>query len=151
MSGWSRADESLLVREHDLPPKWDGRIVEWTGWEPSLAPVFICPPPRVPVRDESPRRCEYARGTNTERNVGIVAVSPATTQADLDYENENRRLLGGAVGKRPLLAYRRLVVTRCCHVCCQDAVYDMDTDELWDLDDTDYGDEGSVAPTEGKQ
>lgn len=41
---------------------------------------------------------------------------------------------------------RRLFATRC--DCGHDQVYDLDTDELWDLEDSDYGDAGSVDPNQ---
>jgi hypothetical protein len=127
-----------MTRRHDLPPRWDDRIVTWRGWEVQIE-AFICPPPR--------QRCCEACGSLAKPvvNRGVVAVSPATTQAELDYDAENRRRLGRLAHKRPLIAFVRLHVFRCPD-CKTDLVWDTDTDEWWTLDDTDYGDDGSVDP-----
>lgn len=39
------SDLLTMLREHDLPPRWDDRLVAWRGWE-TQPPAFICPPPR---------------------------------------------------------------------------------------------------------
>jgi hypothetical protein len=51
--------------EHDLPPRWNGRVVEWEGWK-MPAPVFVCPPPRA--------ECCPNCGSLTEQpvNCGVV-------------------------------------------------------------------------------
>lgn len=38
-----------LWARNDLPPKWDGRRVDWSEWDTD--PIFVCPPPTAP-------RCE---------------------------------------------------------------------------------------------
>ena len=38
-------------RRHDLPPRWDGRIVKWSEWDTS--PTFVCGRPQPPAP-----RCE---------------------------------------------------------------------------------------------
>lgn len=67
---------------------------------------------------DPPKRCARAAGTARETTQGLI---------------------GGLV---------RLHVVRCCHDCCQDTVLDLETNEVWDLDDTDYGDAGSVDPNQ---
>lgn len=125
-------------RLHDLPPRWDGRIVVWQGWQ-AQPPAFICPPPRP--------SCCIACGSTAQRviNSGLVARSPRITHTDLADDEENRRRLGSLAHKRPLIATYRLRVFRCPD-CRHDEVHDGDTDQLWELDDSDYGDDGSVDP-----
>ena len=46
----------LWAREHDLPPRWDGLLVEWGDWD-DIGRMFICPPPKRPHREHSRRSC----------------------------------------------------------------------------------------------
>lgn len=134
-------DLLTMLREHDLPPRWDGRLVTWSGWTPQ-PPAFICPPP--PLGDT----CCPACGSIAPRsqNRGLVAHSPRTTREQLDDDAENRRRLGSLSHKRKRLDTLRLYAFRCPD-CRHDQVLDLETDEFWDLDHTDYGDEGSVRPS----
>lgn len=138
-------DLLTLLREHDLPPKWDGLAVLWRGWEYQQAGVFLCPPP-TPRED----RCGGCKEPLTERgfpvqsvNKGLVAVSSVLTHDDLRYEEDNRERLGRLAHKRKPRALWRLYVWRCPN-CRLDTVWDTDTDEWFDLDETDYSDAGSV-------
>lgn len=133
-------DLLTLAREHDLPPRWDGRIVTWTDWVPQL-PAFVCPPPAL--ADTCCQRCGSLAASVTCK--GLVALSPRTTQEDLEYEEENRRRLKSLAGKRPHLALFRLYAFRCPD-CKHDQVWDTDTNDFWDLDPSDYGDDGSSPP-----
>lgn len=137
------SDILTLARENDLPPKWDGLVVLWDGWQYAPSGVFVCPPPKNDV-------CEGCKAPKLERgfptwstNKGLVAVSGVLTHADLRYEEENRKRLGRIAHKRKARALYRLTAFRC-NVCSLDEVWDMDTDEWWVLDHTDYSDDGSV-------
>lgn len=131
-------DLLTLAREHDLPPFWNGRAVLWRGWEdPEPGVTFICPPPK------ERHVCEGCGSTQEwVVNRGEVAVWPSLTHDDLRRENENRQRLGSLAHKRKPRSLWRLRAYRCpdCHL---DTVWDMDTDEWWVLDHTDYGPEGS--------
>lgn len=129
------------LRTHDLPPKWDGHVVQWCGWE-YVAPAFICPPPRKEVCEGCgmPTTLSGFPCWSTAR--GIVALSTRTTLNDLRAEDEIRRRAGWAAGQRKPLALHRLIAFRC-HHCGLDTVWDTDADHMWNLDDSDYGDEGS--------
>ena len=83
------SDLLTLLREHDLPPRWDGHAVWWEGWHPGIVPVFICPPPRRPL-------CCEGCGSLAEpvSNCGLVAVWASLTPEDIEREGENRRRLG---------------------------------------------------------
>lgn len=134
------AEEDLLLglREHDLPPLWDGRVVLWRGWEdPEPGHVFICPPPKQRHVCEG---CGSLEPWVTNR--GMVAVSPSLTREELLYEEENRARLGSLAHKRKPRALWRLHAYRCPD-CKLDTVWDHDTDQWWTLDFTDYGPEGS--------
>lgn len=137
-------DLLTLLREHDLPPRWDGLAVLWRGWEYDRShEVFICPPP-------PPRVCEGCgepvlhRGFSAQSvNRGLVAVSTVLSHDDLRYEEQNRQRLGALAGKRKPRALWRLHVWRC-QLCKLDTVWDTDADEWFTLDDSDYGPDGSV-------
>lgn len=120
------ADLLTLVRENDLPPKWDGHPVEWAGWQNS--PVIVC----TRVKREPCPGC----GSRAERvhNRGMVVVNLAQAGAP-----RIGRARFQEVTKRALYAFR-------CPDCLLDTVWDMWSDEWWDLDHTDYGPEGSNAP-----
>ncbi|ORW08081.1 MULTISPECIES: hypothetical protein [Mycolicibacter] len=115
----------LWPREHDLPPRWDGLAVQWGDWRPPLE-VFVCPPPRAP---QCCTRCGDTRPP--AMNVGRIWTDPATAPP--------------AISRARLLAGRQLVgvmtAFRCPH-CGHDTVLGPDG-ELWDLDATDYTDDGS--------
>lgn len=135
-------DLLTLAREFDLPPRWDGLlVVQWTPWEARPDTVFICPPPKT-------RPCCPACGS-PEPNVscrGMVALSSLVTRERWEREEENRTRLGRLAHKRKPLALWRLYAYRC-QDCRHDQVWDMLTGEWWNLDHTDYSDEGSTQPT----
>jgi hypothetical protein len=121
---------STNARAHDLPPLWDGRPVQWSDWtdEAGLAGrttlVF-----HVPADHWACTGCGWIRDSEL-RAVGTL-------------------LPGGGV--TDMWPHVRLVVRRCpgCHL---DEVTDIDTGEVWDLEDTDYTDAGSWPddiPTQG--
>lgn len=131
------SDLLTLAREFDLPPKWNGLLVSWSGWEPQI-PATICPPPKT--RDCC-SACASPHPPATNR--GYVATSPLVTPAMLRRNEEQRAAL--PLRERhhvPSLALFRLHAFRC-QDCRHDVVWDTDTDEWWDLDHTDYGPEGS--------
>lgn len=104
---------SIDLREHDLPPRWDGHPVQWGEWKP-MPDVTICPPPKA----DKCVKCGSTEAANQARGVRQ------------DFANV-RRLLGG-----DLIAMR-------CPRCDHDVVWDLATNEWWDLDDSDYQDGGS--------
>jgi hypothetical protein len=131
-----------LLREHDLPPKWDGRVIEWGAWAEN-GPIFIC--------DRTKRKgglyvptCAACGSTRPKlQSVGLRHPAPEDTEPG-EYLRTHRN--GTPVyAQEPMPAYRELHAERC-QDCGHDTVYDMRSNESWDLDDTDYGHEGSVAP-----
>lgn len=103
---------------HDLPPRWDGRKVAWEPWREEPQ-TFIC---GRGTHDQI--RCATCR-TNQPR-----LTCTGTTAAE------------GAHPARRLLAYR-------CRGCGHDTVVELARQgmQVWDLDDSDYGDVGSHDPT----
>jgi hypothetical protein len=127
-----------------LPTRWDGLATVWRGWE-YQQPAFVCPPPTPTVCE----RCGAPhghRGWPTQSvNRARVALRATTTLADIEADDENRRRLGTLAHKRPSIALWRLHAWRCPN-CGLDTIWDDDTDEWWNLDESDYGDDGSVRP-----
>lgn len=105
-------------RLHDLPPAWDGVPVTWRPWQTGRSTLVF----HVRNAELACRACGLLDEDLTA--VGII---------DLDIPRN---------GWRPRLHAHR------CRGCGRDQVHDLDTDEMWDLDATDYGDAGSVPPPE---
>lgn len=125
-------DLLVLAREFDLPPKWDGLAAVWDGWEEPLeGRIFICPAPARSV-------CTACGSVESQvMNRALVAKSRRFTHDDI--EGRKRGHQPGRVALYRLHAFR-------CPDCKQDSVWDMETDQWWDLDPTDYGPDGSVPP-----
>ena len=138
------SDLLTLAREHDLPPKWDGRAVWWAGWELQIE-AFICGPRKTAHRHV----CEACGSQATPSvNRGHVARSAITTYDRWVERCEAwRRLPSGERHRLPKhpAGVIELYVERCPD-CRTDVVWDQPNDEWWVLDHTDYGDDGSVAP-----
>lgn len=119
----------LWAREHDLPPRWDGLLVEWGDWD-DTGRMFICPPPK------RPSRCGQC-GSTRPRLIctGRVWTDPATSPPAIGRARMRRgRHLVGMMS-----AFR-------CPDCEHDSVLDSNGQE-WDLDETDYTDDGSFDVT----
>lgn len=132
-------DLFVATRSYDLPPKWDGRPVDWSEWRPARE-LFICPPPpREPCRE-----CKSTAPSLF--NVGVVQPLPGETfEVDrVKRTKSGREYVSGKVAK-PAWPLVRLHLFRCPD-CLHDTVFDTVTDEWWDLDPSDYEPEGSRAP-----
>lgn len=105
------------ARPHDLPPLWDGRPVAWSAWTDERLPSLVF---HTPAEDWACTGCGWIRSTEL-RAVGTLL--PGNGVADL-------------------YPHHRLAVRRC-PGCGLDEVTDMDTGEVWDLEDSDYTDSGS--------
>jgi hypothetical protein len=115
------------ARPYDLPPLWDGRPVQWSDWTDEAESTTLRF--HVPADHWACTGCGWIRDSEL-RAVGTL-------------------LPGGGV--TDMWPHVRLVVRRCpgCHL---DEVTDIDTGEVWDLEDTDYTDAGSWPddiPTQG--
>ena len=132
-------------RRHDLPPRWDGRIVKWSEWDTS--PTFVCGP-RGPVRAS---RCEGCWST-ASRATSRGTVSPLagdTCESERPVVQRTRSGREYQAGVQIVTANWRDPVTSIVACRCRgwgrDEVSDTDTEECWTLDGSDYGDEGSTA------
>lgn len=122
---------------HDMPPRWDGHAVLWRGWRP--LGVHICPP--------RPECCESCGSLASPLiNLGLVANDQVMTHDDVTHDDQAVDLARRMGQRRERHAWLRLTAFRCpdCHA---DSVLDADG-VLWELDQSDYGDAGSVPPPE---
>ena len=121
-------------RLHDLPPLWDGHRVKWRGWRAAMRSS-------ADFHIRQPEVCNFcADPTPASSNVGVVYASMAGLLRFPRRTSPTQRVEEATLG-RPvqwLTAYR-------CPSCRRDQVEDRVTGELWDLDDPDYGDDGSWA------
>ena len=134
---------TLWVR-NDLPPKWDGRRVDWSEWDTD--PIFVCPPPTAP-------RCEGC-GSAARQVTSRGTVYPLDGEMFETHEPLVKRTRSGreyeagttTVARRARPGVR-LVASRCPD-CGLDTVVDRTSghQQVWTLDESDYGDAGSVHP-----
>lgn len=115
------------LREHDLPPMWDGHPVAWDDeWEPTPA-MNICPPPKNPG-------CEHC-GSLAQSLMRCGLRGPFRTAT----RNRYNQIVKG-------WTHDRLTVLRCPD-CLHDVVVDSEWN-LWDLGPEDYGPRGSYLQTQ---
>lgn len=135
-----------LLARHDLPPKWDGRRVDWSEWH--TGPVFVCGRPQPPTP-----RCEGC-GSTAWQAKSLGTVYPLDGEMFETQEPRAKRTRSGReyVSGTTTVARRArpgvlLVVSRCPD-CGLDTVVDRTSGHLqvWALDESDYGDAGSVHP-----
>ncbi|WP_234797269.1 hypothetical protein [Mycobacteroides chelonae] len=131
MSGSEQIGLELWPRDHDLPPRWDGLLVEWGSWS-DTSKIFICPTPR-------PERCGQCQSLQaTLINSGKLYIDPKHAPP--------------AIGRSRLPASRYFVgvITAFrCPDCGHDSVLDNEG-RYWDLDPTDYTETGSWDLTPDK-
>lgn len=138
-------DLLTMLREHDLPPRWDGRAVWWEGWRPEPAQFFLCGRGAASLRVHVCEACGSQASPSMNR--GHVARVPATT-----VERWTERCEAWArlpVGSRHLLPKHPSGVIELhafrCPDCRTDTVWDQPDDTWWVLDHTDYGPDGSTG------
>lgn len=138
-------DLFAITRTHDLPPRWDGRRVEWEGWR-DQHDVFVCGP--AARRVDLCQRCSSQKRPVT--NIGVVHPLPGET-FPVESTITKRTRSGREYTKtlppvnKPAWPLVQLHVFRC-QDCRHDTVWDTSADEWWDLDPTDYDDTGSDRP-----
>jgi hypothetical protein len=120
---------------NDLPPKWDGRPVEWEGWRNLETSMAL----HLPVDDLTCRACGAIgeRAINSGKRLRTFRKEQRTKSGAIYLSTQRYR--------RPV---RDLFAFRCRH-CGHDQVLDTSTDQLWDLDPSDYSDEGSYELGQG--
>ncbi|MGZ0070008.1 hypothetical protein [Microbacterium arborescens] len=112
---------SLRLVSHPLPVAWDGREVRWGRWG-ATDHIRICPP--------RASRCDSCGSARSP----FLAVGLRAADAGPGRFTRRHAL-------RDLHAFR-------CPDCGEVVVWDMDSDEWWTLDESDYGPEGSRPPAE---
>lgn len=129
-------------RAHDLPPRWDGHRVEWSGWE-----VEPWNTGRFHLRPDCCRACGHIASHHV-LNTGVVMSEPGEV---IPYRRPRTYAQAAAnqAAERDGVGLGRLVAFRCPN-CSHDTVSSMSRTapgvEVWELDDTDYGDAGSNPP-----
>lgn len=118
--------------ERPLPVAWDDLPVRWQPAEVP-GPVFVCPPPK-------PTPCAGCRQP-TQPVASWRGLVEQPVPAYWRRDPSTGRPRHWTASSRVLA---RLRLTRC--ACGHDVVVDLETDEVWDLDETDYGPAGSVHP-----
>lgn len=122
----------------DLPPKWDGRSVQWRGWTQSTA--FLCHRGRRKARKDICSEC----GSTARPEVNLGVLHPAEG-AMISIDVPQRAPSGRTYFKpvlKPAWPIVDLVAFRC-PGCTTDSVWQMSTDHYWVLDPDDYSPEGS--------
>lgn len=112
---------SLRLVSHPLPVAWDGREVKWGRWESPL--VIVC----SGMEREGCDECGSKRQPFTAAGLRAADTGPGRFA--------RRHAL------RDIHAFR-------CPDCGLVQVWDMDSNEWWTLDESDYGPKGSTPPPE---
>jgi hypothetical protein len=119
-------------RAHDLPPSWDGLRVDWSPWEVSGHSSLVF---HAPADQFACTGCGWIPDTQL-RATGRVHAEPGATFSVYPHARARRKT------KVPAWPIARLVASRCTG-CGLDQVTDVETGEVWDLDECDYTDAGS--------
>jgi hypothetical protein len=116
---------------HDLPPRWDGLSVVWRGWD------------EFDMRSCPPRGCDSCGHFGALVNLGLVGDEPQMSHEDVEHDDRAVRLAFSMRSRRERKSWLRLTAFRCTG-CGLDVVVD-DERNVWDLDESDYGEAGSEA------
>lgn len=132
----------LTGREHDLPPRWDGRPVQWDDWS---EPVWTTLDWHL---GDEWRACTGCGAIDQrETCMGRVQALPGDTRmvAVVRYTRSGHRY--ERTEERSSLVFAELTAMRCRH-CNADVVLDHGRAEVWELDASDYGAAGSFKDRE---
>jgi hypothetical protein len=129
--------------ERPLPRAWDGRPVQWQEPWREAGRVFICDRSRrkngliVPTCSAcgSPRPPLHTMGL-------LYPIAGDVVEGEYVRRHRTGRPLHALEEAPPTWALH----AQRCQDCGHDTVYDFRTGEVWDLDESDYGPDGSVAP-----
>ena len=126
-----------LPTQHDLPPLWDGHRVEWKPWTTFWSTLDF---------HMKPDTCSFCGAREKcALTMGLVQPLPGETVTRTVYQR-SKRVQGREFGVNRTVAETPIywLVAFRCPSCHHDSVWDRRTDEWWDLDEQDYGDEGST-------
>lgn len=125
----------LVPTRPDLPPFWDGVPVEWSEWSQARSTLILHAPPETLACDQC--------GTVDEVMINFGKRPPEkptfTTTRTKTTKSGHKYGVPAEVKSWPV---RDIYAARCRH-CGHDRVTDLRTDEVWDLDESDYAPEGS--------
>lgn len=129
----------IVHSRHDLPPSWDGQPVTWDAWSDVRTSLAYHLKPEQLACDQCGAIDEplIAWGLRPPAEATYTTTKTKTTRSGHKYE---------AQVEVPAHPVRDIYAARCRH-CSHDVVTDTRTDERWDLEDHDYGPEGSTADT----
>ncbi len=128
----------LVHDRRDLPPSWDGVLVEWSEWSEGRTTLIHHAPPESLACAEC--------GTVDEPIISFGKRPPAdgvTFTTDKTRHTKSGRAYTWGTEEVPAWPVNDLIAARCRH-CAHDVVTDRRTGERWDLDETDYGPDGSI-------
>lgn len=133
---------------HQLPPKWDGRDVDWRGWE-----VIRTSAEYGGRRHGQQEACEGCGSLGKHAsNIGVLHPLTGETQLQPVFKRTKPKgngrpgtLYQAGEQEVPVKATVQLFAFRCPD-CGLDTVWDMRTDEWWLLEESDYGADGSTDP-----
>lgn len=125
-----------------LPGKWDGDLVEWSAWaaKPATSLEF----------HGFEARCEGC-GTTARQYIATGRRQPGVGEVVERWVPRTFTAKWGTTYTRDFLTHApasplvQFHATRC-GWCGHTTVYDQDSVELWTLDETDYGPDGSRRP-----
>jgi hypothetical protein len=133
-----------LIPSLVLPGLWDGWEVTWEPM-PEVGQIFLCPPPKDLERCSECGTCAKPRMWS-----GLRHPQPEEL---FDSTREKLGRFGRTVHiptRVPAWPVIDLYAFRCGD-CAHDEIWDMRTDEWWDLEPEDYGPTGSNRPTNEKR
>lgn len=129
----------LLPTRPDLPPFWDGAKVTWDAWSDVRSSLAYHLKPEDMACDKCGAVDEslIAWGLRPPVEATYGTTRTKTTKSGRKY---------AIACEVPAWGVRDIYAARCRH-CGHDRVTDTRTDEVWDLDESDYAPEGSYADT----
>lgn len=130
----------LVHSKNDLPPSWDGRKVTWDEWSNIRTSLAYHLKPEEMACDQC--------GAVDESLIawGLRDPTPGATMSQTQTKTTRSGKKYAIAVEAPACPMRDLYAARCRH-CGHDVVTDTETDERWDLDETDYGPQGSTSDT----
>lgn len=120
-------------RRDELPTAWDGRRVDWG---PAMAVRAVSHVGAIP--------CNGCGSTSApmDAHIGRVHPAPGATVRETRTKRTRSGREYGITRDVPAQPEARLSLNRCL-ACGHDSVLDLTTNQLWDLDYSDYEPDGS--------
>lgn len=128
---------TLVASRFDLPPSWDGDPVEWDDWSYGRTTIVLHAPADALACHQCGSVDEpmISWGQRPPEKPTFMSTRTKTTKSGHKYQVPQ---------EIEAWAVRDLIASRCRH-CLADVVTDTRTGEAWDLEDSDYTADGSIA------